>query len=1215
MVADASITKKDKNDTQAEDARPVVDSSYVGWKQVGGYENADALNLQDLLDDSHDDTYLSALIPSSIQSKILGDWYQNSVLYLGVMSGLLSFVAGYFKMKAGVLFWIFIITGLFYRASIKKYRIFLKELVQKELAVAKIENDYESMEWLNFLLDSFWVKLEPQVSQMIVQQVNTLLAEHEKIPKFIKKIWIDEFTLGIKPPRVEVVKTFQNTDNDVVVMDWCLTFTPHDTVDMTAKKLRNYINQKAIVKLNLLSAKNETANIPVSVSEVAFKVMCRLRFKMMTAFPHMETVNVQILEIPEIDLVAKLFGDSILQWDLPWTIPGLLPFVNSMIQKYVGPMLLPPFSLQLNIAQLISGNTLGVGILEVTLKNCKDLKRSSVSVNAASIDPYLNIYLGSASSTILGSTRTVKDSLNPVWDETIFIRLDNFTDPLVIDIMDKREGNIDDKQIGRVYQSINKIRENKNVMKNLKTNFIRNAKPVGALNFDLVFRPIMETKILPDGSIEDPTGNASAQDFNTGLASFFIEKGEFVVKDDQDDDEVKKTLHYYVEVYKMGKSFHKTGEFKKELKPEFNSEYKFIVDDKRKTRFKFVVKSVAKPDDEPIAYCIQTLSDLVDRTEIDKTWIPLNFASNSLKETLPFSDIKLQISSQWKPVDMGVGANSIAYTPPIGVIRTFLNKATGLPNLEKIGTIDPYAKILVNGVQRERTHSKEGTNPIWNESLYCAVTSPNQKVSVECYDVETASKDRILGSFMLKFDDLITKDEEDKYVEKIDEDPRTKKLLKPTKTSQSLLGTSKARKKALTTRPAYGNKRFAGEVTYYESFYPALPILTLEEIQEVEVLNKRKTKFQEKCDALDLKKLKKPQLDEIKQEKVELKELEDLYSYKLKLDLDELLSYNTGVFVISVLSGEMATPGCYIQTFFDACGYSRYTSAKQSTRSVKSGFTLDAFIKELEWSVTTLRVTKKKNANKAESCVSELVIPTIELLKNCYYKPGIVSLTGSGTSKLMIQVQWFPIIASKLPQADLITNYGDLKITVKNAKNLPSADLNGKSDPYCKFYINDEHSFFKTKTIKKNLNPEWNETTKVQINNRVNDYLKIKVYDWDASSAADLLGIAMFPLAKIDPNDVATNEFSIPLFGEDGTTPAGTLNLSFEFEAKYTLSVKKEEVKVGDIASKGLSKGISTVGTGLGLGTGAVGKIKHGIFGGHKGKKKNDPLADDEDED
>jgi len=434
---DKNKGKKKKKKNQDIDDYLDVEASYVGWKQVGGYENKDELTIEDSLDETHVQTFLSRVLPEIAY----GDWF-HSVALLGLAS-ILSFVIGKSKFSLGPLFIVISFFSIYYRASIKKYRSSIKELVQKEIVVQKVEDDYESMEWLNTLLDKFWPRIEPQVCQMVVEQVNDILSTPGTIPvPLIKKLWIDEFSLGIKPPRIERVKTFGNTANDVVVMDWNLSFTPHDTADLTSKQLKNYVNTRIVVK-SFIGQK--LISIPVaSISDIAFSVPIRLRFKLMTAFPHMQTVNVQLLDVPQIDVEAKLLNNSIFGWDLPWFIPGLMPFVNNLIRYYAGPIVMPPFSFQLNIPQLLQGgdNVNGIGILEVNLRKAVDIKRSSKL--DTSVDPYVNFMFGAplTGDTVLARSNTVKDSLNPVWDETIFMITDNLTDPLILDVMDLADSNI-----------------------------------------------------------------------------------------------------------------------------------------------------------------------------------------------------------------------------------------------------------------------------------------------------------------------------------------------------------------------------------------------------------------------------------------------------------------------------------------------------------------------------------------------------------------------------------------------------------------------------------------------------------------------------------------------------------------------------------------------------------------------------------------------------
>lgn len=75
---------------------------------------------------------------------------------------------------------------------------------------------------------------------------------------------------------------------------------------------------------------------------------------------------------------------------------------------------------------------------------------------------------------------------------------------------------------------------------------------------------------------------------------------------------------------------------------------------------------------------------------------------------------------------------------------------------------------------------------------------------------------------------------------------------------------------------------------------------------------------------------------------------------------------------------------------------------------------------------------------------------------------------------------------------------------VKSARNLKAADSNGKSDPYCKIWINGYYS--KTEIIKKTLNPVWEHTISVPVDPAVHEVrLQIEVWDWDRIGGHDFL--------------------------------------------------------------------------------------------------------------
>ena len=74
------------------------------------------------------------------------------------------------------------------------------------------------------------------------------------------------------------------------------SFTPHEMSDLDAKQCRNYVNSNVVLKAKIFGM-----DIPISVSDVSFRIFTRFRFQLMTTLPLVETINIQLLEVPEID--------------------------------------------------------------------------------------------------------------------------------------------------------------------------------------------------------------------------------------------------------------------------------------------------------------------------------------------------------------------------------------------------------------------------------------------------------------------------------------------------------------------------------------------------------------------------------------------------------------------------------------------------------------------------------------------------------------------------------------------------------------------------------------------------------------------------------------------------------------------------------------------------------------------------------------------------
>lgn len=178
----------------------------------------------------------------------------------------------------------------------------------------------------------------------------------------------------------------------------------------------------------------------------------------------------------------------------------------------------------------------------------------------------------------------------------------------------------------------------------------------------------------------------------------------------------------------------------------------------------------------------------------------------------------------------------------------------------------------------------------------------------------------------------------------------------------------------------------------------------------------------------------------------------------------------------------------------------------------------------------------------------------------------------------------------KLDPSESINNMGTLRVNVLDAAELPSADRNGFSDPYCKFHMDDK-DVFKTKVQKKTLHPAWNEFFETPIKSRTGGKFRVDVYDWDFGDSADYLGGAPIDLSKLEP--FQSDEVSLPLDGK-----SGAIRLKLLFKPSYVMRSRQGSGTFsGTFAAPGKIVGAPVKGVGFVGGNVIRGAsfLKHGI--------------------
>ncbi len=131
---------------------------------------------------------------------------------------------------------------------------------------------------------------------------------------------------------------------------------------------------------------------------------------------------------------------------------------------------------------------------------------------------------------------------------------------------------------------------------------------------------------------------------------------------------------------------HITKNFKHTNNPVWESAHEFIC--ANKTSSVITVKVIDDRDifkDPVIGYMSIKLEDLLASKKENVDWFPLSNCQTG----------KIRLSAEWKPLNMSGSLHGAEqYTPPIGVVRLLLDRATDVKNVEvalggKVNSIQP----------------------------------------------------------------------------------------------------------------------------------------------------------------------------------------------------------------------------------------------------------------------------------------------------------------------------------------------------------------------------------------------------------------------------------------------------------------------------------------------------------------------------------------------
>lgn len=268
-------------------------------------------------------------------------------------------------------------------------------------------------------------------------------------------------------------------------------------------------------------------------------------------------------------------------------------------------------------------------------------------------------------------------------------------------------------------------------------------------------------------------------------------------------------------------------------------------------------------------------------------------------------------------------------------------------------------------------------------------------------------------------------------------------------------------------------------------------------------------------------------------------------------------------------------------------------------------------VRELDFSKITLRIIEhidKDGDGDEDHVIAKLTGNTIDTLRRCLHTPTQLVLKDKHgkESKITVSLKYLPV-KMRLDPSESFNNQGTLRVDVLDAADLPAADRNGFSDPYCKFTLNDKE-VYKTKTQKKTLHPAWNEYFEVPVRSRTGADFVVNVYDWDFGDKADFLGKSAINLEILEP--FQQQEVTLGLDGK-----SGAIRLRMLFKPDYVVRSRQgSSTFSGTFAVPGKVIGAPVKGVGKGAALVGGGVVRAGTFLGRGFKRRKSRGANGEED-
>eukprot|EP00051_Salpingoeca_urceolata_P010352 m.126394 g.126394 ORF g.126394 m.126394 type:complete len:1440 (-) comp16680_c0_seq2:53-4372(-) len=625
----------------------------------------------------------------------------------------------------------------------------------------------EKNEWLNELVDGLWPHIRAAANKTIDDSVNPILDGVR--PSFLNLLKL-ETDLGATPPLFAGVSHYQRSQQgEQVILDMELNWAG-DT--------------KAVVHVGA-----GPVQFDVTVKDLCINGMLRIRLgPLITMYPCFSDMGISFSTKPYVNFTAQL-------GIIPLTsIPGINSEIQHAVQNILESSLLWPTEIPVNIVDPVDVAKLkkvfkqtAVGILRVIIRRARGVK--NVDGPFGKSDPYASLVLHSH-TPVKQKTKTIKNDLNPEWNEAFEFLIEAGEPMFVINIKDSdRIGH--NHLLGNVDIELSDLPPDV-LVKGREVPLMNGGKQHGSVDFDIEYKPFSaSSQQVEPFSEEIVEGSGKEFGWSTGVAFLNVVDGVNFPGGGSDgpDSYVTATI---------GSVTHKTESIKNNRNPSFNSLLSCTVKDfslqvmrvevKDKNfgrgdtvigRYMFRLADVIRSGTVQGQYALEDsprgtnpeLNMMVTVKSVDDRQGEVDFeAAKALRakrdaepaETAGADGAALLAGAETEDADASVitsrsvdldDVGALAQQPKSkapsikgpGILRVDVEACTNLPRTDSHGFTDAYVSVRVGRTKFNTSVAKKNCNPTWREGKDFHVNDPNQTMVLVKVKDESFFGNRLLG--------------------------------------------------------------------------------------------------------------------------------------------------------------------------------------------------------------------------------------------------------------------------------------------------------------------------------------------------------------------------------------------------------------------------------------------------------------------------------------